>query len=701
MLRQLSRARERFSWRKAAAGALLAGALLFTGCNDSDNNDIFGGIPGGQGRPINIFGLTVYVSNNGAANAGQVDQTDQVFTNQATSTPGNNEGVELDPFGNLYQAGDLAAGSLRVFSKVKGRTTAFNATLDRELTGANTTLTNPKGIARANARGLVIIADFGTNLATSGLTVFGENTGGNQAPLAMRNVGARPWDVAYDEANDRLYVAFTNGTIGVFDTFVGGGFAPGGAATRVITPVDGNNAQLSINLHGIVFDPLFNRVIVSDVGAVNAGQSANFASDGRIYVIGNAATAAGNVQPLRVIRGDQTQLGNPVDITYDGLNLRVAEKANNKLLIFASLYLDTTTNAAPDVSVDETGPESLVNQAQTVVTSNDTSDLDGINTITSVLSSSNPGTGAGTTGEISRLAPALNNVVTTFTANNGTFPAANFAIESAKVDRLGNVFATFDMGAAGPGGIFVLNRVGTQRNGGALNLSEDRAIFGAATGLQSPKGLDLVESRDAILVADLGTGTIRRFGKNAEGNVAPTLVTTPGVNPWDCDYDPRNDRLFVALTNGTVGVYDNYFANNPTGAPTRIITPNVNPASMNLHGIIYDAANDALIVSDIGSPADATDGKLYVISNVGTLTAANNNPTPSVRIAGAATQLGNPVDVAFDGANLYVAEKSNGQILRFDAVRVPVAADPNRAPSASIARTAPESVTVLPPGTNP
>ncbi|MCA9793643.1 MAG: hypothetical protein KC910_17650 [Candidatus Eremiobacteraeota bacterium] len=700
MLRQLSRARERFSWRKAATGALLAGALLFTGCNDS-NNDFFGGTGGQQGRPINIFGITVYVSNNGAGNAGQVDQTDQVFTNQATSTPGNNEGVDLDPFGNLYQAGDLAAGSLRVFSKVKGRTTAFNVVSDREITGANTTLTNPKGIARANARGLVIIADFGTDLASSGLTVFGENAGGNVPPMVKRNVGARPWDVAYDETNDRLYVAFTNGTIGVFDTFVGGNFAPGGAPTRVITPVDGNNAQLSTNIHGIVFDPLFNRIIASDVGAANAGQGANFASDGSIYVIANAATATGNVQPVRVIRGDQTMLGNPVDISYDGLNLRVAEKANNKLLIFASLYLDTTTNAAPDVSVNETSPESLVVQPQTVVTSNDTSDLDGINTITSVITSSNPGTGAATTGEISRLNPALTTVVTTFGANNGTFPTALFAVESVKVDRLGNGYATFDMGNTGPGGIFVLNRVGTQRNGDNLFLSEDRVITGAATGLQSPKGLDLVESRDAILVADLGTGTIRRFGKNADGNVAPTLVTTPGVNPWDVDYDPRNDRLFVALTNGTIGVYDNYFANNPTGAPDRIITPNVTPASMNIHGIIYDAANDALIVSDIGSPADATDGKIYVISNVATLTAATNNPVPSVRIAGAATQLGNPVDLAFDGANLYVAEKSNGQILRFDSVRVPLAADPNRAPSASIARTAPESVTLLPPASNP
>ncbi|MEZ5448035.1 MAG: hypothetical protein R3E89_03090 [Thiolinea sp.] len=71
--------------------------------------------------------------------------------------------------------------------------------------------------------------------------------------------------------------------------------------------------------------------------------------------------------------------------------------------------------------------------------------------------------------------------------------------------------------------------------------------------------------------------------------------------------------------------------------------------------------HDRLIVSDVGSAALANDGRIYVIDNAST---ADGLTALHVELAGAQTALGNPVDLAFDGMHLYVAEKSNNQLRR-------------------------------------
>lgn len=58
------------------------------------------------------------------------------------------------------------------------------------------------------------------------------------------------------------------------------------------------------------------------------------------------------------------------------------------------------------------------------------------------------------------------------------------------------------------------------------------------------------------------------------------------------------------------------------------------------------------------------------------------------------TMLGNPVDIAFDGVNLYVAEKSQDAVLRFDDVLNSAGGD--IAPAATMAQDAPESVAIVP-----
>ena len=157
----------------------------------------------------------------------------------------------------------------------------------------------------------------------------------------------------------------------------------------------------------------------------------------------------------------------------------------------------------------------------------------------------------------------------------------------------------------------------------------------------------------------------------------------------------------MALTDGTVAVFDDYLANQGAEDPDRIITPTIGGSAItaptNLHGIVYVADRKTLIVSDVGSGAVGTDGKLYVIEKADR---ADGNTDVAVSIDNGDgttvgnTQLGNPVDIAFDGSSLYVAEKSQDQVLRFDNILSSPGGDVT--PDASYAQTKPESVVLLP-----
>ncbi|WP_156891808.1 hypothetical protein [Nevskia ramosa] len=169
-------------------------------------------------------------------------------------------------------------------------------------------------------------------------------------------------------------------------------------------------------------------------------------------------------------------------------------------------------------------------------------------------------------------------------------------------------------------------------------------------------------------------------------------LSVAGGRTWDVAYDAFVDRLYAAMTNGTIAVYDNFLvranlsavggAAGPAVTPSRTITPGSvsggtsSKVSVNLHGISYNRSTNQLVVSDVGSPTSDSDGALFVIDNASTANDATTGSGPAIvvpsrSISGAATLLGNPVDVLLrsDGS-LYVAEKLNGggQILVFNGI---------------------------------
>ncbi|MDD3765267.1 MAG: hypothetical protein PHP86_18385 [Nevskiales bacterium] len=666
--------------RKSAGIALgVMGSVLAAAC-DTDSAYV----SGGDSPALSFSPSQVFVANNGADNAGTIDRRDGGYLLQGGFASGSNEGIVLDGAGNLMQAGDGAAGiALRTLCAVGERSAGFDAARDREIAGALTGLVNPKGVITIPAAGTAVVANFNA----MNLQVFGAAAAGDVTPVATTPLPANPWDLVYDAAADRLFVALTNGSVAVFDAYVAGGYLGGSA--RTIVPAGDDGQQISVNLHGIAYDAQGDRLVVSDVG------SAAVDDDGAIFVIADASTADGPVQPLRSISGPSTHLGNPVDIVLDGADLRVAEKARNALLAFADIFAGPSGDIAPALVTASTAPESLAVQLRGERMPAGVTDIVDAGVIEAIAVTSNVPEGVVPVVEaarhfVDRLQPDL-------AASLAEFDLPE-TLENVTFDRNGDAYLSYADAVAGPG-VAIIGRLAALRDGDGFDATRDRRISGVSTGLIAPKGIAVAEASGLLLVADIGTDAasagIAVFGACAAGDVTPLAVAdTAGARPWDIDYDAATDRLFAAFTNGTVGVYDRFASRLGASGPDRLMTP-VDAVgqkiSVNLHGVHFDRASGVLIVSDVGSAADATDGQLFVLSSAAE---ASGNVVPSQVIGGPGSRLGNPVDLSYDGVNLYVAEKANNGVLRFDSLLSRGSGDV--VPDATISRSAPESVALIP-----
>ena len=667
----------------------VAVAMLLSGCNGDDGKDGIDGVAGmdgadgsngAPGLPQGQF----LIANNGESNSGTVSLVDQNANTLETLTTGANEGVVFTQTGSLVQAGDSDTPLLRTLCSLSSSTSGmYSADADTEISGANTGLTNPKGIAVANDAGIIFAADF-TGMRIS---IFGSQAAGDVAPVAEIVTAAQPWDVAFDEDSDRLFVALTDGTIAVYDDAIASEFAP--TVTRTIVPSDSDGNQISVNAHGIVYEPMSDRLVVSDVG------DAAVADDGQLFVLTSAATADGATVPTRTIGGASTVLGNPVDIALTGSTLRVAEKSNDAILVFTNIFSGESGDIAPDLVTSTSKPESIA-ELTDVEMQMDASD-NGLSTmpIKGLSVTSNPGEAGDTTGGVTQYSATLSSELASFDST--------ISIESATYTAVGDGYITFDDTATSTGGILVVNRLKSTRNDGMYNTSYDHEISGDSTGLIAPKGIDVSSNDNLIFVADIDATApgVRIFSTCAAGNVTPllTLTASNGASPWDVDYDAETDQAFLALTNGTVAVFEDVVRKLNNGMDTidgedRLITPAMSgtavAAPTNIHGIDYDAQSDSLVISDVGSAADATDGKLYVIPGAKN---ASGLTDMSVSISGPLSMLGNPVDLMLSNGHVYVAEKSNSAVLRFDNILNQASGD--MAPSYSVSFTAPESVSVL------
>ncbi|MEO6055981.1 MAG: hypothetical protein ABIQ49_04000 [Gemmatimonadales bacterium] len=669
------------AWRSAVPMSLFAFAL--SACGDDNTT---GMNPPPDPTPVACSASPaslVYVSNNGSGNAGTITVVDQAFASAGISlTPGNNEGIAFDGADNLWQNGDGAQIGLRVFASVGTRASgsAYDPSRDREISGGTTALTAPKGIDIAY--GYAFVADFGAG----DIKVFTTADGANAAPTAtVATGGAAPWDVDYVPADDRLFAALTDGTIAVYDNFIGavGASIGAGGVSRTIVPSDAAGVKISTNIHGIAYASN-DRLVATDVG------DAMVATDGSLYVITGASTASGAVTPASVITGPSTMLGNPVDVVLNGPDALIAEKSNDRLLAFCNVFAGNTGDLPPSLSVAQTKPEALALRATATPAFTDVSDLDAGVSLAATIATSNPAALA---------SDALVRIATDLSAGAGSSTGFTGigSIESATIDQNGDGLLTYDAAVASTGGILAVSQLASGRGAATVGAGA-RAIEGASTGLVAPKGLDLASNLGLLFVADFGASNIKAFSATAGGDAAPvfTIASVGAASVWDVDYDPAADRLYASGTDGTVLVYDNVSTTQGAAGPDRSIVPSDavgTKLSVNLHGIDYLASADVLLLTDVGDAASATDGQLFLVPLAAT---ADGNTIVTAQVGGAATKLGNPVDITTDGTSVYVAEKSNGSVLRYDNF-LGLTGALNVAEDAAFTIAAPESV-VLAPG---
>lgn len=291
------------------------------------------------------------------------------------------------------------------------------------------------------------------------------------------------------------------------------------------------------------------------------------------------------------------------------------------------------------------------------------------------------------------------------------FKLANIgSMQSLTFDDAGNALMTFDGQNNSSGG--VLKFAGTPEESGKNPQINTRSTDGSI----APKGLAWVKDRnndqldnDVLIVADVGnnntSGSIRVY--NVE-NGTPSLefsVTDLGEDNkkiWDVAYDQGNDRLFATRTDGVLLVYLDFFQNRQNQNQPVQVTPvnsNGNKISTNLHGIVYDEDDDVMVLSDVGDAANATDGMIIVFDDFFSRIADQGDLVQDLQatgtIAGNNTKLGNPVDIIVKRGSLYVAEKSNDLVMRYDNI-FNLNADSNTAANAAIKVIKPESLSLMP-----
>ena len=492
-----------------------------------------------------------------------------------------------------------------------------------EIRGAATGLLAPMGVEAAGPDGLVLVADTGA-AAILGFDFADEGDIAPQFTITDLGSSAAVWDIHYVASADTLYAAGTNGEVQVYENF-SDDMGQMGPDRTIVPTVNGN--KVSVNLHGITVDA--DTLYLSDV------------------VINGAADADGKEAVAQRIQGGD--LGNPVDLEYRGGlvgRLYVAEKANDALLVYEENLL--ANELQPGASLELIKPESVALGAGTRLTV-----------------ASNPA-GLDTDAALA-INAGLGDPTVTATRNQ---LGSVTSIQSLVLAGSGDAYVGFDGPAvSGGAGVFRVPGLTAVAADGETSAVAER-LWGPKTGLVAPKGMVLSASQDRLIVADFGAADIKVFDAAALGDTAPLFVVEDlgGGAVWDVHHDATSDLLFAAGVDGTVRVFEGFLAGQGADAPARSITPvdeMGNKISVNLHGIHYDPASDTLILSDVGDAMSSSDGQIFVIPDAAT---ADDDVEVSLQIGGDQTQLGNPVDLSFDGANLFVAEKANSALIRFDAL---------------------------------
>lgn len=193
--------------------------------------------------------------------------------------------------------------------------------------------------------------------------------------------------------------------------------------------------------------------------------------------------------------------------------------------------------------------------------------------------------------------------------------------------------------------------------------------------LKTTSSSDFNNARDVTMIGNMVIVAQQGVAANNNMNMLYAYERTPsGIrlkkkfsvnsNLWGLHSEGADLWAVVDNTSDIVMFKD--FLANAEGMvmPTKRVTVE---GIIRTHGIVYSKHDDKMILTDVAAASSDTDGAISVISN---FTSVWNNVAhggtigsgSQVRIAGANTMLGNPVQVSYDmkKKHIYVAERANG-----------------------------------------
>ncbi|MBB4080000.1 hypothetical protein GGR28_002627 [Lewinella aquimaris] len=173
------------------------------------------------------------------------------------------------------------------------------------------------------------------------------------------------------------------------------------------------------------------------------------------------------------------------------------------------------------------------------------------------------------------------------------------------------------------------------------------------------QGSDANDNTNRLVVYDILSGSGIQTGYVYETDIAL----------WGIEF-VGSDLYAVVDKSDSVAVFTNLLGNAPgdTLTPDRYIKVD---GIVRTHGLEYNAKDDIMILTDIGDAGSDTDGGLVVIRNFSTIGSITSVGADGyTKIGGAATMLGNPVDVDYDEDTdrIYVADRATagGTLLIFE-----------------------------------
>ena len=206
-------------------------------------------------------------------------------------------------------------------------------------------------------------------------------------------------------------------------------------------------------------------------------------------------------------------------------------------------------------------------------------------------------------------------------------------------------------------------------SGAITNGSTSLSLTGSSTAGDFINPREISVSGSNVFVAQdeiLANGLTNKIFVYSKSGTSFTLQRTynVGFKLWGIHAD-GNDLYAVVDTTGDIVKFENILSNsNGNITPTKRVTVE---GLVRTHGITYSSEDNVMVLTDIGSATSDSDGGIIVISNFNSVFQATPNNgtialTAQKRIYGPNSNLGNPVDVAYDYATdkIYIAERLNG-----------------------------------------